>query len=365
MRLEPIAALFDRTGPFVSVYLDVSGDWEDAAQRLQTRWKNVHRTLADQGADEALLEQIGQHAGRDHSLGDTLAVIAAGGPDGGSVRYARHFPDPPTRDLAIAAALPRVGPILEWRQQLLPHVVVLTDRVGADVIAFVDGEPVDEEAVETADRDLAQKAAPGGWSQKRYQQRAENLWEENAKDVADVLAKVVDDIGARLVVVAGDVRAVQLLQEHLPTAVTPLVEDLGRGANPSTPIEDISDDVVKLVASRAAEDTVAVLEKFREEKGQHDRAADGPAAVFLALAEGRVETLLVHDDPDDDRTAWFGPDPFHLGLDRATVEAMGVDTPAEGRLVDIAIRTALGTSAEIRVVPSTAATDGLGAILRY
>jgi hypothetical protein len=26
------------------------------------------------------------------------------------------------------------------------------------------------------------------------------------------------------------------------------------------------------------------------------------------LAEGRVDTLIVVDDPGDDRAAWFGPD---------------------------------------------------------
>jgi hypothetical protein len=46
MELQPIADLFAGTGPFVSVYLDVRGDIEDAAQRLQTQWKNVHRRSA-------------------------------------------------------------------------------------------------------------------------------------------------------------------------------------------------------------------------------------------------------------------------------------------------------------------------------
>jgi peptide subunit release factor 1 (eRF1) len=279
------------------------------------------------------------------------------------VRYARHFPDPPDRDLAVVGPLPRVGPLLEWRQQLLPHVVVLADRVGADVIGFVDGEPTEEEVVEGSDQ--VHKGKPGGWSQRRYHERVENRWEDNAEQAAAVVDRIAGDIGARLIVVAGDVRAVQLLEQQLPQETAELVEELGRGANPSTPIEEVSEDVVKLVATRSASDTVTVLEKFREEKGQQDRAADGPRAVFEVLAQGRVETLLVHDDPDDDRTAWFGPDQFHVGLDRATVEAMGVASPTEGRLVDVAIRAALQTSADVRIVPSTTATDGLGAILRY
>ncbi|MBV9411271.1 MAG: hypothetical protein JO148_06730, partial [Acidimicrobiia bacterium] len=48
------------------------------------------------------------------------------------------------------------------------------------------------------------------------------------------------------------------------------------------------------------------MAKFREERGQGDRAADGPAATLEAMSRSQVEVLLVHADPDDTRTAWFG-----------------------------------------------------------
>lgn len=110
---------------------------------------------------------------------------------------------------------------------------------------------------------------------------------------------------------------------------------------------------------------MAVLQEFKEEKGQHDRFADGPARVIEALQTATVETLLVHDDGSSDRTAWFGPDGPHVALDRATLEAMGVEHPREARLIDAAIKSALQTSANVRVVPSATVTDGLGAILRH
>ena len=128
------------------------------------------------------------------------------------------------------------------------------------------------------------------------------------------------------------------------------------------------DDPVRathLVATVAAEHTVALLEKFKEEKGQHDRAADGPAAVIDALQRGAVETLLVHDEADDMRPAWFGPEPTQIALDRETIEALGVHQPRCCRLVDVAIRAAIATSADVRVVPAAVLTDGLGAILRF
>src|SRR5439155_3675559 len=118
-----------------------------------------------------------------------------------------------------------------------------------------------------------------GWSQRRYQQRAENSWEENARDVAASLTDLVGEIGARLVVVAGDGRAVQLLRQHLDRSVDQLVEVVDGGRSPDGSSDAIAEAATRLAASAAAADTRAVLERFREERGQHDHAADGAPAT--------------------------------------------------------------------------------------
>ena len=79
----------------------------------------------------------------------------------------------------------------------------------------------------------------------------------------------------------------------------------------------------------------------------------------------QVDVLLVHDDPDEDRQAWFGPEPIHVALTEDMVAAMGVDQPRQARLADVAVRAALGTGAGVRVVPPAGASEGLGAILRW
>ena len=66
-----------------------------------------------------------------------------------------------------------------------------------------------------------------------------------------------------------------------------------------------------------------------------------------------------------DGTAWSGPEPLHIGLDEANVRAMGVDEPWEARAIDVAIRAALGSGAEVRVVPKSVVDRNLGAILRF
>jgi len=110
-----------------------------------------------------------------------------------------------------------------------------------------------------------------------------------------------------------------------------------------------------------------VVDRFQEERGQRDRAADGPKATVEALGRAQVGTLLLYDDPSDERTAWFGPDATHIALDASTLKDLGVE-PQQARLTDVLIRAAIGTGASVRIVPDTgpgSPTEGVGALLRY
>ena len=366
MDTSQIAALFDQEGPFVSLYLDAESSVEDAAPRLELRWKNARRDLEEAGADEATLAAIDDviDGGQAHRGGDGLAVIAAGD----RVVFRRHLPVKPSADVARVAPLPVLGPLLSLDQVLVPHVVVLADRTGADLFSMDEQAVLGIEQVQGAEKDEVQKASPGGWSQRRYQQRAENTWESNMEEVAQATAEMAEAISARVVIVAGDVRAVQFLQEHLPKSVAAITEVLDHGQrNADGSIGDVEDDVRRVVKTAAANETVTLLQKFKEEAGQGDRAADGHARTIEALQRAQVETLLVHDAGDDDRSAWYGPQAVHIATEPQSLRDMGVDDPQEGRLVDLLIRAAAGTGAAVRLIPSARSgpSEGIGAILRH
>jgi peptide subunit release factor 1 (eRF1) len=265
----------------------------------------------------------------------------------------------------VVSALPRIGPLVEFRQASPGYVVVLADRTGADLVAVTaTGREIGAQAG-GAD-DPISKVAPGGWSQQRYQQRAENVWEQNARDVADTVAKLVDKVDARIVLVAGDVRALEKLRSEVAPGVAPLLHEVAGHRGAGTDDDATAAEITRVVAGAVAEDTVALLRKFREEDGQNDRAANGVAATVTALQMSQVETLLIHDDPDDERTLWYGPAAGHLALDRQTLVDMGAEEQREGRLVDVLIRAAFGTGAGVRIVPSASAVnEGVGAILRF
>jgi len=334
-----------------------------------------------------------------------LAVIAAvDGP-----RYVANLPDPPPRDTLLRhGALPDVLPLLAAAQAAVPHVAVLTDRTGADMAARgVADDEARAERVEGRVTPHLHKAQAGGWSQPRFHHRAEAIWESNASEVADALTRLVDRVRPRFVAAAGDVRALQLLREQAPKRARELLTVVG-GEYGS--LEAVFAEADKLAGATVAADNRALVDRLAEELGQAadhrvelaggaradedvpgagrgTRAVEGAAATLAALARGQVATLLLTGlFLDDQRTAWFGPAPTDVAADRDALVGLGVPGPVEGRLVDVAVRAALGTGAEVRVLdpadetrpaetrgathdapapPAHAPAEGLGALLRF
>jgi hypothetical protein len=348
-------------GPFATIYLTTEPSIENAAQLSEQRWQAVRSQLAEEGAPESVLEAVGSLVPDAHLHGEGLAVVAAAG---GALHH-EHGPRPPARDHGTWAPVPSLVPLLEWRQACPPHVVVLADRRGADLVGFAaSGAELRRQAGDV--EYTLPKNSPGGWSQPRYQRRAENSWEHNADDVAKELTALVEQVGARLVVVAGDVRAVQLLRDALPGEVAGMLHVVDGARSGVNPLDDIAEEVAAAVGTVVERDTAAVLGKLAEELGQDDRGVEGPARTLEALAAAQVDVLVVRHDPALDRQAWFGPEPTQIGLTEDTARALGVDQPVAGPLVDVAVRAALATSATVRIVPGgTAPRDGLGAILRW
>jgi hypothetical protein len=357
-----LADLMRRPGPFLSLYLNTEGDVENAAQRSQTRWKTVRSDLDDQAVPGAVLERIDEIVPEAHLEGDGLAVIA----DGNRILHVEHGPAVGQSDEASWGPIPRLLPIVRWRQSEPTHIVVLTDRTGADLFGFRRGSPELHAEVE-GEHDVIRKVQAGGWSQRRYQQRAEDSWEQNAEQVAERVTRLVDQIEPAFVAVAGDVRAVQLLRESLPERVAELVHVIPKEIPRKLEEDDpVPEDVWALVQQHVRETTEGLLARFAEERGQHDKAAEGVDATARALAQAQVAVLLIADAPDDHRALWFGPDPALLASTDQELKELGVDSPEQGPARDVLVRAALGTGAGIRVLDDAdPLEDGAGALLRW
>lgn len=338
-RYADLRALIDARGPFLTVAVPTPSGVDDAAHRFDVRWKNARRdaqSLKWDDDDLAALDAL--VATLPHDGGAGLVIVRAS--DGTTVL---EFVDEPIDGHVGSSAVPRLVTILESRQRALPHIVVETDRAGADLHGFHGGEVLSSEQVE-GDTEHIHRGQPGGWSQRRFQQRAENTWERNADDVAEAIVELDGRLDATLVFVAGDVRARHLVRDALPEQVrdrTILVE----AGSP----EGIADVVVRQLSDQVARRVRDLAEQVKDRIGTGLASTDIDD-VMSSFESGRVGHLLVHDDGSDDVVT--------------SEETAGF--PAGVRVVDAAIGAALRSDADVTVVPQLAVLDGpIAALYRW
>ena len=224
------------------------------------------------------------------------------------------------------------------------------------------------------------KVKSGGWSQDRYQRSAEDAWETNAKELAAAVVQAAGGQRVEAVIVAGDIRARELLVAKLP-------DDLRR----QTVVVDRELPVDSGEFTEAAEEVLQQLEDdgaraqlatFRDQSGT-GRAVEGLAETVAALRDGQVAELFIGGRyTDGDRKApeldwasspaWVGPGLADIALSESDLRDRNVTDVAQDQVGAALIRAAVGTDARLFVVPpggpaagDTPLRDDVGALLRY
>lgn len=348
--------------PVVSVYLDLSIGPAETQWGLPLRWRGLREALQADGAVDEVLLPVDERVRRAEPSDRTLVAFARAG----RLELAEELVDVEAPDVAAVGPLPLAVPLLRWRSTWVPFLVVRVDRAGADLAAYAGpGEPVSEEEVIGPDDEI-ERNAPGGLAQMRYQRRAEDSWAHNADAVSQRVTKLVESLGARLVLTAGDVRAVQELTDHLPERVRSLQRTVTSGLTQTTPGRvRIQQRVLReLVHEAAAQERAQVLARLADASG------GGPAVTGMPdttekLRQGAVRHLLVVDRPGDDRQAEIGREPRRLTPVGSPRRGMA-DGPL-APLVEACVRAALAQSAEVTVLAPGEAdlADDVGALLRY
>ncbi len=361
MDLQFLRPLYEDFGGYVSVYLDTSLDAEDAAGAIDLRWRSARERLAGDGADEATLDAL------------AAVLTGRGAPGraafgrGGEVLLSEPLPHPPRREIARLAPLPHVMPLLAQRRPHVPHLRVMARHDGGE-IASVTGAGVEEDEEVTGAGWPVHKTKGGGWSQLRYQRSTEEAWEANAKELAGRATAQAREVGAELIVVAGDPVARTLLGRQLAPDLAAITVILER---------EVTADSEQ--AARAADQAVAehvdrqARERFEHWRTQlaHDRGMAGLAATMAALRDGGVAELLLADHPESAATAWIGPGGTDLGAAAAELTGRGVQDPVTDRADAALARGLVTTDALLYVLPGDLATgteapqDGVGATLRF
>ena len=360
--------VFSAPGPYATVCADVTHTTENADSELDLRVRALTEQLSEQGAPEPVVDAVRTRLteGNDGGQAGTLrgrAVVVAGN---GTVVLDEVLADVPRRPVARWSAQPELMPVLRQLAGRVPHVVVVADRVGADVsVATRPGRPTEEHQVEGNSFHM-QKVKVGGWAHNTYLHTAESRWEENVDRVVADLDRLVEQERPAFVLVAGDVRARQLLTDRAPHRIAELLvtmEEGGRAAGAAR--APIAAREVALVAEHEAAEISGAVEQF-EAAAAHGLAVSGLGPVVEALRKGQVETLVLAEEPGEE-TLLLGSEPMVIGVDQGEMSALGAPdaerVPAERALLG----AAAAGDARVVVVPRSAMPGDIpvAAVLRF
>jgi len=368
MDVSFLASVFSAPGPYATVCADVTHNTESADTEVELRVRAIGEDLAAQGAPAPVVEAVSRtllqtnDGGWLGTLRGRALIVAADG----TVVLDEALADAPRDPVSTWSPDPALMPVLRQLAGRVPHVVVVADRVGADIsVASGTGQQVESQQVD-GDTFHMRKVQVGGWAHNTYMHTAENQWEENAGQVADELHALVGRDGSRFVLLAGDVRARQLIADKASKEVSEVLVSMdggGRAAGADRSVIDAR--AVELIAENEAVEAARAVEQV-EAAAAHGLAVTGTALVVEALRKAQVETLVLADQPDDEQL-FVGPGELEIGLSAEDVAALGVpdskQVPAEFGM----LRAAVGSDAQVVVVPRTAMPGDIpvAAVLRY
>ncbi|MFF9197743.1 Vms1/Ankzf1 family peptidyl-tRNA hydrolase [Streptomyces sp. NPDC014779] len=376
MKLDFLAPVAHQ-GPWASVYATTGPPDESSAERRELVWRELCRSLEEQGADEATVGAVREELDRaapgagQHGL----ALFASEG----RVALTRPLDREPGGPSAVWADLPRVTPLLDPARQAPACLVARVDRSGCDYYVHGAGDGARQEGepgkgtVEGRDWPL-HRAASGDWSASHFDAAVENTWEENAALTADELARVCRESGAEVIMLAGGARECHAVRDHLPAElreVTRISSHGGRAAGSDTDL--LTADVEAARLDMAARHAESVLDRFRSGRDEGEppsSSVEGVPAVADAARQHRLDTLLIGEaGADPGREVWVGDRPDQLAVRRTDAEALGAARPHQARADDALVLCAALSGGEAVMVPGDGSdgtpAGGIGAILRW
>ncbi|PWC07806.1 Vms1/Ankzf1 family peptidyl-tRNA hydrolase [Mycetocola zhujimingii] len=296
-----LAELWRRDGTFSSVFIDANGTWDGPGHDGEARRRQVLDRLARAGAPDADLATVER----------ILAVPT--GTAGPHSRFLVVHNGEPLLDEVLSGPLvwpetvayleiPDLVPLVKYRQNDVVYLVVEAGRGNGEINAYRASHvaALRHENIEGR-TDSLNKVQAGGWSHSNYQQHSEEIWKQNQSQLAAAVNELVRQLRPGFVLLAGDVRAVQLLSEELSAAA----RDISTVVPANLLAAGSSRESLQARISRKLEEIRQRAQSLLLDKlsaGDSENGALGFGAVVHSLQQSQADTVLIDSEGTDGRT---------------------------------------------------------------
>ena len=294
-QVEALAAFAPTDLPVISLYLNTQADDHGRDHFASFIRKELHtraRTFAPQSAAHASfledVDRIEKYLATE-LLPSTngLALFACAGAEG--FFEAVQLNAPLERHEIYVDRQPHLYTLALVTKQFPRYAAVVADTDSARLFVFGLSGTISEDRVESTKLSRTQT---GGWSQARYQRRMENYHQQHAKEVLEVLERVVRKEEIQYIVFAGDQVVIPLLEKQLSPFLAAKVIDVLR-LDIRTPERQVLDATLAAMRRQDARDDSEKVEHLIGDYRSGGLAVVGVQDVLAGLAKGQVEEVLL------------------------------------------------------------------------
>lgn len=358
-------------GTWAWAYVDASGNVEDPRRQASLKLRAVEESLRAQGVGGDAVDLIAGELEETPGVPSPVAryVLVHDGELVLSEVLPGHLHVPETIG---AGAVPDLVPLVAHRPVDLPFLVVQVGREGGGFRAYrlghaPTGSAVDEQRVQGRTDTLHKPKGGDGWKQSHWQQHAEEIWKQTSGEVATAVEEAVRRFAPKLIVVAGDIRARELLVKALSTEARRIVTEVAVDPRADDASERALVEHVELALARVIATKRHDLEDLlRTHTGRGDnQVVAGLGSVVEALQQSQAGTVAIDATAIGERTLLaLGASPWV-----ATAPEQAVGAPVLGAVPAVCalVRAAVLTDAELVLVNAASLPGGApaAALLRW
>jgi hypothetical protein len=256
----------------------------------------------------------------------------------------------PLENRVLVGPTPSLALLGRLAEDYAPYAVLLVDQHEA-TLAFIRQARQDR-SVWLESTDYPRKQQAGGWSQRRFQARADERVSNFAQDIATEVQKALDESGVDILILAGDEVMTSALDEQFHQSVKDKIAGTLR-IDIRASEQEVIEATLPLVEQFEREQEAEAVRLLHENRGTGGLAALGPEEVLAALQAGQVMTLVMSDDFQKEGWADYSMPVFGAGKAPKRHPAGGdAKQMIPVQLEEEIVRLALQTGAEIEIIQS-------------
>jgi peptide subunit release factor 1 (eRF1) len=296
-QLDRLAAIEPSGREIISLYLDMRPDQNGQHSHIETflrsRVDELGRTGRGREGFDKAIERISQYiAEQAPKSARGLAIFTSTTED---LFEAIPIDVPIEHPSMHVDAVPHLYPLARVNDQYPRYAALLVDTNSADLYVFALGSKRRRESVQN---EKTRRTSMGGWSQARYQRRANNFHKQHMKEVVELLDKVVSEEHLNHIVIACDEVAKPFLMAQLPKHLADKVIDVVSVDVKSMPEHELLRETMDALRQADARTDAEQVQRMLDAWRAGGLAVTGVQATLRALDMRQVEELVIAARPD-------------------------------------------------------------------